>query len=104
MQSHSNDTRVSNGYEIGGSVTDGEIFAGTWERDVTIRLNWSWLLSAWVASKLPNAAFVLDLLLGLSSLAYVSDRYIAEFELSFPLFFFMKNEFFTYSVIVTFRD
>ena len=29
---------MSDGYEIGGSVTAGEIFAGTWKRDVTVRL------------------------------------------------------------------
>jgi len=37
---------VSGGYEISRSVTAGEIFAGTWERDVTVRLNMSQLLRA----------------------------------------------------------
>ena len=37
---------MSGGYEISRSVTAGEIFAGTWERDVTVRLNMSQLLRA----------------------------------------------------------
>jgi len=81
MQSHCNDTRVSGGCEIRGSVTAGERIEGTWERDVTVRLNMSQLLRApppppppppraekgCVASKKPNAAFELGLLLGLSN-------------------------------------
>jgi len=39
VQSRCNGTRGSGGYEIGGSVTAGEISVGTWERDVTVRLN-----------------------------------------------------------------
>ena len=46
MQSRCNGTRGSGGYEIGGSVTTSEIFVGTWERDVTVRLNRSQLLRA----------------------------------------------------------
>ena len=46
MQSRCNGTCGSSSYEIGGSVTVGEIFAGTWERDVTGRLNKSQLLRA----------------------------------------------------------
>jgi len=46
MHSRCNGTRVSGSYEIEGTVTAGEIFAGTWERDVTTRLNWSQLLRA----------------------------------------------------------
>lgn len=41
MQSRCNGTHVSDGYEIVGSVTAGEIFAGMWERDVKVHLNWS---------------------------------------------------------------
>ena len=32
---------MPDGYEFLGSVTARERFAGTWERDVTVRLNWS---------------------------------------------------------------
>jgi len=46
MQSRCNGTHVSGGYEIMRSVTAGEIFAGTWERDVIVRLNMSQLLRA----------------------------------------------------------
>jgi hypothetical protein len=44
MHSRCNGTRVSGGYEIGGSVPASEIFAGMWERDVTVHLNMSQLL------------------------------------------------------------
>jgi len=44
MQSCCNGTRGSGVTKSGGSVTAGEIFAGTWERDVTVRLNRSQLL------------------------------------------------------------
>jgi len=44
MQSRYNGTHVPDGYEIEGSVTAGEIFAGAWKRDVTVRLNMSQLL------------------------------------------------------------
>ena len=46
MQSRCNGTRVSGGYEIRRSVTASEIFARTWKRDVTVRLNMSQLLRA----------------------------------------------------------
>ena len=46
MQSRCNSTHISDGYEIGRSVTASEIFVGTWERDVTVRLNKSQLLRA----------------------------------------------------------
>jgi len=39
MQSRCNGTRGSGGYEIVGSVTASEIYVGTWERDITVRLN-----------------------------------------------------------------
>jgi len=39
MQSRCDDTHVSDGYEIEGSVTVDEIFVGAWERDVIVRLN-----------------------------------------------------------------
>lgn len=44
MQSRCNGTHVSSGYEISRSVIANEIFAGTWERDVTVPLNMSQLL------------------------------------------------------------
>jgi len=46
MQSRYDGTRVSGGYEIRKSVTASEIFAGTEERGVTVRLNMSQLLRA----------------------------------------------------------
>jgi len=46
MQNSCNGTRVSDNYEIEGSVTAGEIFAEAWERDVTVRLNRSQFLRA----------------------------------------------------------
>jgi len=46
MQSRCNGTRVSDGFEIRRSATTGEIFAGTWEIDITVRLNMSQLLHA----------------------------------------------------------
>jgi len=64
---------VTGRYEIVRNVTASKILAGTWERDVTVRLNMSRLFRAppaekgCVASNLPNAAFELCLLLGLSS-------------------------------------
>jgi len=39
MQGRCNGTRVSGDYEIVRSVTAREIFTGTWERDVNVRLN-----------------------------------------------------------------
>ena len=46
MQSRCNGTRGSSGYKIGESVTASEIFAGTWERDVTDRFYRSQFLQA----------------------------------------------------------
>jgi len=65
MQDRCNGTRVSGSYKIMWSVTASEIFTGTWERDVTVRLNWSLL---------PNTVFGLDLLFALNNWAYVSDQ------------------------------
>jgi len=39
MQSRCNGTRVPGGYEIGESVTVGDTFTGTWEKDVIVRFN-----------------------------------------------------------------
>jgi len=64
---------VAGGYEISRSVTAGEIFAGTWVKrrycsfeHVSIAPSTPFAEEGCVASNLPNAAFGLDSLLGLS--------------------------------------
>jgi len=76
MQSRCNDTRVSGGYEIVGSLTVRERFVGTWVKRhyspfelVSIAPCTPLAGKGCVASKLSNVAFELDLLLGLSNWA-----------------------------------
>ncbi len=64
MHSRCNGAHVFVGYEIGGSVTAGEIFAGAFEQ-VSVAPSTPVVEKGCVASKLPNATFELGLLLGL---------------------------------------